>query len=127
MPSPLLTVEGAGLSRLAASRTVVRGSLAGYTLEAAVEMRKRDEPGVKGDLADAAMRVAKKALGVLDAQAREVVREAQACVFFELFTEIKSADMQVPGDILKGDRFSKVVGHVLLGSGDVGRLSLMAP
>ena len=89
-------------------------------------MGKRDEPGVERDFANTTMRVAQKTLGVLNAEAHEVVRETEPRMFLELFAEIKGADMQVLGDILQSDRFSKVFGHVLLGPGDEGWLSLAA-
>jgi hypothetical protein len=70
---------------------VLGGALADDALKNPVEMGDGLEAHLDGHLRDPALRIEQKPLRGLHAASADVLGEVQACVFLELFTEIKGA------------------------------------
>ena len=91
---------------------------AGDFLEGAIELGEGLEADFEGDFADAAVWIREEALGLLDAEASEVVDESDAGRVFEDLAEVADAGVDGFGSFFEGEGAVVVVFYVLAGFAD---------
>jgi hypothetical protein len=97
---------------------VFGGGLAEDFLENAVEVGQGLESNFEGDFADAQIRIQEQVLGILDANARQVIGEIDAGDFFKHFTKVKGAGFASPGHMAETEVLGLMLLDVFLGAGN---------
>ena len=103
---------------------ILGGRLTRELLEDAVEVRERLEADFIGDFADAQVGVEEKVLGLLNADAGEVVGEVDAGRLLEHLAEVEGARVDRLGDHAQGEVLLVVLLDEVLGAGDHRRLGV---
>jgi hypothetical protein len=99
---------------------VSRRGFSGDAPENAVELRQRLEADFVGGFADALVRIEQEIFHLLDADAREIIREREAGGLLEHLAEIEGAHVHLLRHILEGDFLGVLIGDEGAGAGDRG-------